>query len=147
MLMKLVPAESDAQGEVLDKVVAILLTFSNLFSMMTSSNGNLFRLTGPLWGKPPVTGGFPHKGQYRGALVFSLFCAWTNSWANNREAGDLRRHRAHHDVTVISKVIFSSVSNIQCFGGGIMFVYVSVTSCPHVQAWITKFGPGVQISL
>ena len=44
---------------------------------------------------------FPHKGQLRGALMFSLICAWINRWVNNREAGDLRRHRAHHDVTVM----------------------------------------------
>ena len=25
----------------------------------------------------------------------SLICAWINGWASNREAGDLRRHRAH----------------------------------------------------
>ena len=43
----------------------------------------------------------PHKGQWRGALVFSLICAWINGWANNREAGDLRRYRAHYDVTVM----------------------------------------------
>ena len=36
----------------------------------------------------------PHKGQWRGALMFSLICAWINGWVNNREAGDLRRHRA-----------------------------------------------------
>ena len=42
-----------------------------------------------------------HKGQWRGALVFSLFCAWIKGWVNNREAGDLRRHRAHYDVTVM----------------------------------------------
>ena len=36
----------------------------------------------------------PHKGQWRGALMFSLTCAWTNGWTNNRDAGDLRRHRA-----------------------------------------------------
>ena len=41
----------------------------------------------------------PHKGQWRGALVFCLICAWTNGQANNRDAGDLRRHRAHYDVT------------------------------------------------
>ena len=41
----------------------------------------------------------PHKGQWRGALMFSLICAWVNGWVNNREAGDLRRHRAHYDVT------------------------------------------------
>ena len=39
----------------------------------------------------------PHKGQWRGALMFSLICAWINSWVNTREAGDLRRHRAHYE--------------------------------------------------
>ena len=31
----------------------------------------------------------------------SLICVWINSWVNNREAGDLRRYRAHYDVTVM----------------------------------------------
>ena len=44
---------------------------------------------------------YPHKGQWRGALMFSLNCAWTNGWENNRDANDLRRHRAYYDVTVI----------------------------------------------
>ena len=43
----------------------------------------------------------PHKGQWRGALMFSLIFARINGWVNNGEAGDLRRHRAHHDVTVM----------------------------------------------
>ena len=43
----------------------------------------------------------PHKGQWRGALVFSLICAWINSWLNNREAGDLKRHGVHYDVIVM----------------------------------------------
>ena len=43
----------------------------------------------------------PHKGQWRGALMFSLLCAWLNGWVNNREAGDLRRYRAHYDVIVM----------------------------------------------
>ena len=43
----------------------------------------------------------PHKGQWRRALMFSLICIWINGWVNNREAGDLRRHRAHFDVTVM----------------------------------------------
>ena len=43
----------------------------------------------------------PHKGQWRGALMFCLICAWINGWVNNREAGDLRRHRAHYDVIVM----------------------------------------------
>ena len=43
----------------------------------------------------------PHKGQWRGALMFSLISAWINGWVNNLEAGDLRRHRTHYDVTVM----------------------------------------------
>ena len=44
----------------------------------------------------------PHKGQWRGALVSSFICAWRNVGINNRYAGDLRRHRAHYDVTIMS---------------------------------------------
>ena len=43
----------------------------------------------------------PHKGQWRGAVMFSLICTWINSWVNNPEAGELRRHRAHCDVSVM----------------------------------------------
>ena len=43
----------------------------------------------------------PYKGQWRGALVFSLICAWMRSWVNNREAGDLRRHHAHYDAIIM----------------------------------------------
>ena len=43
----------------------------------------------------------PHKGQWRGALIFSLICDWINRWVNNREAGDLRCHRTHYGVLVM----------------------------------------------
>ena len=43
----------------------------------------------------------PHKGYWRGALIFSLICVWINGWVNNREVGDLRRYRAHCDVIVM----------------------------------------------
>ena len=43
----------------------------------------------------------PHKGQWRGALVFSLICTRINGWVNTGEAGDLRRHRAHYGVIVM----------------------------------------------
>ena len=43
----------------------------------------------------------PHKGQWRGALMFSLICVWINGWVNNGEAGDLRRYHTHYDVTVM----------------------------------------------
>ena len=43
----------------------------------------------------------PHKGQWRGALMFSLICVWINGWINNIEAGDLRHYRAHYGVIVM----------------------------------------------
>ena len=43
----------------------------------------------------------PHKGQWRGALMFSLICARINGWVKKREAGDLRRYHAHYDVIVM----------------------------------------------
>ena len=42
-----------------------------------------------------------HKGQWPGALMFSMICTWINSRVNNCEAGDLRRHHAHYDVIVM----------------------------------------------
>ena len=59
-----------------------------------------FRVTGHLCGhRSPVNS--QHKGQWRAALMFSLNCAWIKGWVNTREAGDLRRHRAHYDVIVM----------------------------------------------
>ena len=51
----------------------------------------------------------PHRGQWRGAM-FSLICTWINGWVNNREAGDLRRYRAHYDVIVM----ISNLANCVC---------------------------------
>ena len=53
----------------------------------------------------------PHKGQWRGALMFSLIWVWKNGWVNNCKAGDLRRHRAYYDVSVMQIEI--ALSNIQ----------------------------------
>ena len=55
----------------------------------------------------------PHKGQWHGALMFSLICARINAWVNNREAGDLRRHHAHYDVIVM---ICTELSMIKFLG-------------------------------
>ena len=78
-----------------------------LSTKMTSSNGNIFRVIGPLGREftghqSPVNS--LHKCQWRTALKFSLICAWVNSWVNNCEAGHLRRHRAHYDVSVMDCV-------------------------------------------
>ena len=56
----------------------------------------------------------PNKGQWRGALMLSLICARTNGWENNREAGNLRRHRANYDVTVMAVVPFVIMDYFHC---------------------------------
>ena len=53
-----------------------------------------------------------HKGQWRGALIFSEISAWTNGRVNNRNAGDLRRHCANYDVTVMSFVKFTKKKSV-----------------------------------
>ena len=57
-------------------------------------------------------GNSPHKGQWRGALVFSLICVCINVWVNNREAGDLRRYRDRYDVIVM--IYLNMVHNYIC---------------------------------
>ena len=47
-----------------------------------------------------LTGEF-HKGQWRGALMFSFIYAWIIGWVNNGEAADLRCYTAHYDVIVM----------------------------------------------
>ena len=66
-------------------------------------------------GNSPVTGEFPTQSQWRGALMFSMICAWINGWLNNRDAGDLGRKRGHYYVIVMypenHRVIPSCVLN------------------------------------
>ena len=60
---------------------------------------------------------YPHKGQWRGALMLSLICTWINGWVNNRETGDLRRHRAYYDFTVMALytiTVRSNTSSVKC---------------------------------
>ena len=52
-------------------------------------------------GNPSVTGGVPSQRPVTRSFAVSLIWAWTNGGANNRDAGDLRRYRAHYDVTVV----------------------------------------------
>ena len=81
--------------------------------MMTSTNGSIFPRYLPFElgiHRSPVN--FPHKSQWRGALMFSLFGVWLNAWVNNREAVDLRRHCAHYDV-IVNLGITSTVYSIR----------------------------------
>ena len=68
-------------------------------NMMTSSNGSIFRVAGLLCGEFICHRWIPLTN----ASDAELWCfLWINVWANNREDGDLRRHTAHYDVTVMT---------------------------------------------
>ena len=67
---------------------------------MTASNQNIFYVTGH------------QRGEL--ALVSSLICAWINGWIHNREAGDLRRYRAHYDLTVMRTSEISISDHVDC---------------------------------
>ena len=125
---------------------------------MTSSNGSIFRVTGPLCGE--FTGDSQHRGQWRGALMLSFICVWINGWVNNREAGDLRRCRAHYDVTVMEifthyghvtdlrKPNFNSEINIGHFSRLIVYptVYSDADQRKHQSSASLAFVRGIHRS-
>ena len=74
--------------------------------MLTSSNGKHFRVTGPMCGE--------FTGHQR---MFSLIRGWTNGWTNYKDAGNLRCHYAHYDVTVMGWCIYASVNCLSISSG------------------------------
>ena len=62
--------------------------------MMTSSNKNIFRVIEPLWGESTGHRWIPLTKASDADLFYKR-------WTNNRDAGDLRRYRAHYDITVM----------------------------------------------
>ena len=85
--------------------------FKGCFIMMTSSNGNTFLLLAFCAGISPVTCEFPSQRPVTRSFGVFFDLAWTNGWVNNRDAGDLRRHRTHYEVTVMI-IIFNMIPNV-----------------------------------
>ena len=73
----------------------------------------------------------PHKCQWHEALMFPFMCAWIDGWVNNREAGDVIRHRAHYDATVTVPVPASHPG-----------YYPGTLSCSLVTMQLIVCGPG-----
>ena len=92
---------------------------------------------------PPVDS--HHKCQWRGALMFSLMCAWTNGLANNRNAG-LRRHGTHYDATVKMGSVFCTWIRA-CINNSIRSLMLDVIahSCHDFTGGIVK--PPLKIGL
>ena len=86
-----------------------------------------------------VTGEFPHKGQWRGALKFSMICAWRNGWVNNRYIGYLKRRRAHYDITVMVLEPRSSYDPMTLTSEPRSWKFSSVRSCSDMymlEMWL-----------
>ena len=81
----------------------------------------------------------PHKGQWRGALMYSLICAWINGWVNNGEAVDLRRHRAHYDVTVVHWILTYCMDKSIYLPKLIQHVKVGYCYVDLTVTWIDRF--------
>ena len=76
-------------------ILQFLVPGTGPWSMMTSWNGNIFRVIDPLCGEFTDHRWIPFAKAIDAGLCFFL---WLRS---HREAGDLRRHRAHYDVIVM----------------------------------------------
>ena len=108
---------SQASGLSCDVVLCIIMIISVVLSVRVDACNagtfftwwrhqmeTLYALLALCEGNPPDS---PHKGQWSRALIFSLICAWTNSWAHNGDTDDLRRHRVHYDVNVMLQAYFN----------------------------------------
>ena len=78
----------------------------------------------------------PHKDQWRGALMFSLICAWINGWVNNREAGDLRCYCAVIVMLVPVRQHAAVLTTIKSQSGASVWMSRAISS-----SWRTFFGP------
>ena len=101
-----------------------------------------FSHTGQLCGKihrSPMNS--PHKGQWRGAMMFSLICARLDGWVNNGEAGDLRRHRVIYDVIVMSTCNYSCGFRAimrAAFEAGIFCHFIMYHRHSRLSVWQTE---------
>ena len=107
--------------------------------MMTSYNENIFALLAFVRGihRPPVNSHL--NGQGRVAVMFSLTCAWINGWVNNRNKdGDLRRYRAHYEVTGMCRGAKHASNHHRNQYWSLMFYYtIGLTSTSH---YLTHWG-------
>ena len=96
--------------------------------MMTSPNGSIFRVTGPMWGEFTGHRRIPFT-KASDAVLWCFLWPAPEQTANNRDAGDLRLHRAHYDVTVMSRRLF--------LGGGRGGMPYSTLNCYNLEWWLS----------
>ena len=83
-------------------------------------------------GNPLVAGVSPSHRPVIQSLMLSLICAWTNGWANNQNASDLRHHHAHYNITVMSCVFCYGFRPLELHGywhaGDIVMLNIGIAS-------------------
>ena len=84
----------------------------------------------------------PHKGQWRGAFMFSLVSSWINGWVNKREAGDLRRQCPYYDVIVMDYLTASDCQGYFEDSGAVeprtplnIWLESTAATIQHLYAW------------
>ena len=97
----------------------------NIINMMTSSNGNISRVTGHLCEEFTCHRWIPLTKASDAELWCFLSTAWINGWVNNREAGDLIRRRAHYEVTLMTRYVIrmwpfeKPALDLEVYSGGV----------------------------
>ena len=80
---------------------------------MTSSNGNIFRVTSHLCVEFTDNRWIPRTKASAAEPWNFIWSAWIDRWVNNSEAADLGRHRTHYDVTVMTFLFTTGVFHIK----------------------------------
>ena len=80
-------------------------------------------------GNSPVPGDFPHKGQLRGALMFSLICVWINGWVNPYFPLPKRRRRWQYEKTLLPRWISCSVMKSLFCQETPAYIAIIITAC------------------
>ena len=100
--------------------------------MMTSSNGNIFRVTGHLWGNSPVSGEF--LAQRPVTRSFDIVFELRLNKRLSKQSRGLRRYRAHYDVSVMCTAYIALILKKE--------MYINVGWCIYVINWINSLTPG-----
>ena len=108
----------------ISKTSTITMLITAIISMMTSSNWIIFPVTGPLWGESTGHRWIPFTKASGAAL-----------WTNNRDAGDLRRHGAHCDVTVPDIYVYPTFEWIALTWQGARMIVLETPSRVTCQYW------------
>ena len=101
--------------------------------MITSSNGHIFRVTGPLCGNSLVTS---KSGQWCGVLTCSFISAWTNGWVKNWDAITLIMISLWwwiHKIWWYEHSIPKPFKNVCIFHGKYCIYHFSWPASPHCQ--------------